>query len=161
MYRERARGYYTTGQFFCSKLLVDLLPLRAVPPALYALISYYMMGLNGASVNKLFVNMMALVLVNLASTACAHIAFPPARRLSLHAHDGVAVCPSGCYAISAGVRSAQAANLIAGLYFVFSVLFGGVLLTARNASITGVMYLSIINFAFRVRAMSLSPQLLM
>jgi hypothetical protein len=40
--------------------------------------------------------------------------------------------------------------LAASLYFVFSVLFGGVLLTARNSAITGIMYLSIINFGFQV-----------
>jgi hypothetical protein len=46
-------------------------------------------------------------------------------------------------------------------YFVFNVLFGGLVLTARNATITAIMYLSTFNFGFQVRTCtpSLHPSL--
>jgi hypothetical protein len=40
-------------------------------------------------------------------------------------------------------------------YFVFNVLFGGLVLTARNAAISAIMYLSTFNFGFQVGFLSL------
>lgn len=58
---------------------------------------------------------------------------------------------SGCYLMSAYFSSAAAANMCASLYFMFNLLFGGLLLTERNDGIAGVMYLSTFNYGFQVR----------
>ena len=58
--------------------------------------------------------------------------------------------PPACYLISAWFVSAGKANLAASLYFVFNVLFGGVLLTARTPLINAIMKLSTVNFGFQV-----------
>jgi hypothetical protein len=68
-FRERARGYYTTGAYFLSKVVVDLLPLRVVPPIIYAAISYYMIKLNETAPTKFLMFVMGLVLINVASAA--------------------------------------------------------------------------------------------
>ena len=52
--------------------------------------------------------------------------------------------------MSAFFSSVSNANLFASLYFVFNVLFGGLLLTGRNTVISTIMYLSTFNFGFQV-----------
>ena len=55
----------------------------------------------------------------------------------------------GCYVMSAYFNSSAAANMCASLYFMFNLLFGGLLLTERNHGIAGVMYLSTFNYGFQ------------
>ncbi len=40
---------YCAGAYFSAKLLFDILPLRVVPPAFFALFSYWMVGLHPSS----------------------------------------------------------------------------------------------------------------
>ena len=41
---ESASGFYRVSVYFIAKVFCDLLPLRAVPAILYALVTYWMMG---------------------------------------------------------------------------------------------------------------------
>jgi hypothetical protein len=98
-----------------------------------------------------------MVLVNCTAAAgalhwlaCAACLTP--RSGALHRDADSAVRPPAvCYLISAYFASNSKANLAASLYFVFNMLFGGLLLTGRNAVISGIMYLSTFNFGFQVR----------
>lgn len=44
--RERAAGVYGTPAYFLSVLIFDLIPLRVLPPILFTLFSYWMIGLH-------------------------------------------------------------------------------------------------------------------
>ncbi len=70
-FRERARGYYSTGPYFASKIVVDLVPLRIVPPIHFSLIVYYLIGLNDGPARQLsFIVTMVLVNVVAAAGTC-------------------------------------------------------------------------------------------
>lgn len=70
--------------------------------------------------------------------------------LSLCALQINLVATALCYLISVITTSMPQANLIASLVFVFNMLFGGLLLTARNTVITIIMYFSVFNFGWQV-----------
>ena len=69
-FRERARGFYTTGPYFASKVVVDLVPLRVVPPIIYSLIVYYLIQLNDGPVRQLSF-IVTMVLVNVVAATGA------------------------------------------------------------------------------------------
>jgi ATP-binding cassette, subfamily G (WHITE), member 2 len=48
-YRERDSGAYSTSPYFLARVLFDVLPLRAVPPLLFTLITYPAAGLHSNS----------------------------------------------------------------------------------------------------------------
>jgi len=118
-YRERAARYYTTLPYYLSKLGTDLLPLRMLPPVLFACISYWPMGLKPDYDSFLFF-IYCLILTNLVATAA-------------------------CFAISAAFNTTSQANLWASLLFIFSALFGGLFLN-NQTSVTGLTRLQWLSF---------------
>lgn len=48
-FRERDSGAYSTSPYFLARVLFDVLPLRAVPPLLFTLITYPAAGLHSNS----------------------------------------------------------------------------------------------------------------
>lgn len=48
-FRERDSGAYSTSPYFLARVLFDVLPLRAVPPLLFTLITYPAAGLHSKS----------------------------------------------------------------------------------------------------------------
>jgi hypothetical protein len=117
-------GFYTTAPYFLSKLLCDMVPLRVCPPIAFAVINYYMIDLNPDPDRVIFF-IVTLVLVNVAASSL-------------------------CFVLASVTGSVPQANLLTSLVFVFNILFGGFILTARNAAIDGIMYLSLFNWAWRV-----------
>ena len=67
--RERAAGCYSTNAYFAATLLFDFVPLRVLPPFLFGLISYPMIGLHPRCHLCLLRFTSVLVLANLASAA--------------------------------------------------------------------------------------------
>lgn len=49
LFRERDAAAYGTPAFFAAKLLCDLVPLRLVPPLLFAVLTYPLVGLHAGS----------------------------------------------------------------------------------------------------------------
>ena len=47
---ENASGYYRVSAFFLSKIFTDLIPLRFFPNAVFALITYFMIGILHMSI---------------------------------------------------------------------------------------------------------------
>lgn len=108
--RERTDQYYTTLPYVISKLVSDLLPLRIIPPMIFGSISYYMIGLQNDPFNfTTFV--VIVVLVNTDATA-------------------------SCFFISSFCSTVPQANLIAVVWFVFCMLFGGLFLNGSGGSDT-------------------------
>ncbi|KAI8826446.1 ABC-2 type transporter-domain-containing protein [Chytriomyces cf. hyalinus JEL632] len=49
--RERANGYYQPITYYMSKILFEFLPLRSIPPLIFGLICYHMIGLRSEEVS--------------------------------------------------------------------------------------------------------------
>jgi hypothetical protein len=64
----RANGYYSSFTYFSSKVLFDILPLRVVPPFVFAAIAYPLIGLVGSS-TAYWKFMLTLVLFNLTTAS--------------------------------------------------------------------------------------------
>jgi len=122
--RERDSKVYTTFPYFLSQLICDLIPLRVIPPILFGCTCYWLMGLNGIYTRFVWF-IIILVLINVVST-------------------------SACFAISSSVNSVGTANLIASLFFIFSMLFGGLFLNNNTAGDRFVWfhYLSFIHYGY-------------
>lgn len=102
--RERSSGCYDTLAYFIAVVAFDILPLRLLPPALFSILSYPMIGLRSGFV-PWCKNLLALTLHNIASAA-----------LSM--------------AIGAAIPSSVAASNMAGsLVILGSSLLGGFLLS--------------------------------
>ena len=61
---------------------------------------------------------------------------------------------SACYFISALCSTLSVATLVASFFFLFNILFGGVLLTARTAAVNALMYGSLFNYGFQMLMMN-------
>ncbi len=97
--KESCALFYSAGPFLVSKILVDIFPLRIVPPLLFGCITYWMIGLQSDPFH--FVTFLVIVvLVNVTAV-------------------------SACFAISTFSGSEAKASLLAVVFFVFCMLFGG------------------------------------
>lgn len=100
--RERAKGYYRPVSYFAAKVFFDIVPLRLIPPMIFAAIVYPMTGLVAEWPN--FFRFLAfLVLFNFAAAAI-------------------------CLLLGIIFRNGGLANLVGSLTMLFSLLFGGLLL---------------------------------
>ncbi|KAL7620149.1 FAD-dependent urate hydroxylase [Parahypoxylon ruwenzoriense] len=100
--RERANGYYSPITYFVAKVLLDIIPLRIIPPILMGAIIYPMTGLI-PDAPHFFTFMLILVLFNMAAAAI-------------------------CLFIGIVCKDSSVANLIGSLVMLFSLLFAGLLL---------------------------------
>lgn len=55
---------------------------------------------------------------------------------------------AACFFISALVKSVGLANFIASLYFIFSMLFGGLFVSSRSGSLSGLRYASFAHYGW-------------
>ncbi|SCV74104.1 BQ2448_6536 [Microbotryum intermedium] len=100
--RERANGYYTPAAYFTAKVLFDIVPLRVIPPFVFAAIIYSPVGLV-PTVGSFWRFVMVLVAFNLSASSVVLF-------LSVIIKDG-------------GV-----ASLIGSLIMLFNLLFAGLLI---------------------------------
>eukprot|EP00943_MAST-04B_sp_MAST-4B-sp1_P003347 g3347.t1 len=104
-------GYYRISTYFISSVFGEILLLRFLPPIIFAAPFYYLAHRNQVEVltfEKFAVFASILVFVSLSFTAI-------------------------CLTIGAIVRSIRAANAIAVLVMVLSLLFGGLLVNRNDA----------------------------
>ena len=110
--------------YFLSKIVCDLLPLRVLPPAIFGGITYYLLGLHDDPDRFTFF-IFAVIVINVTATMV-------------------------CYAVSTLTSSVPQSNVFASLIFVFNILFGGLLLTARTPTITFIMNFAIFAWGWQV-----------
>lgn len=118
--RERAKGCYSPISYYLTKLLFDLVPMRIIPPIVFGLLSYYMVGLRSDSVVYLFKMLWMLVGLNL-------------------------VAASVCLLIGIVFANAGVANMVASLVMLFEMLFGGLLLNSNSIPL-GMRWLTLVSF---------------
>ncbi|KAG1081059.1 hypothetical protein G6F42_023095 [Rhizopus arrhizus] len=122
--RERENGYYSPSAYFVAKVLFDIVPLRVLPPLVMGSISYYMIGLNSAL--PIFGKfLLVLVLFNLAAAGL-------------------------CLCFATAFKNLSAANLLANLVILFSMLFGGFLLNKDHIPpmLSWLQHLSFFNYGY-------------
>lgn len=122
--RERSNGYYHPLSYYAAKVLLDIVPLRVIPPVVLALLVYPLVGLNlddGAPWRFLLI----LVLFNLSAAAIMLLI--------------------GILFADVGVSS-----LLGCLINLFGILFGGLLLNRESMprGSSWLQYLSIYHFAY-------------
>lgn len=66
--REQDARAYSTTAYYTARVLFDVIPLRVVPPLLFMVISYPMVGLHAGSMRYTVAFGLTLVLGNVAST---------------------------------------------------------------------------------------------
>ncbi|XP_021340344.1 ATP-binding cassette sub-family G member 2-like isoform X2 [Mizuhopecten yessoensis] len=98
---ENVSGFYRVSAYFCSKIFCDVIPMRLIPVSIFAVITYFMIGLQ-MDVGKFFLYLLSLFLVTLSASGFA-------------------------FFFSASVRIFAVANLCIALCYVFMMVFGGLL----------------------------------
>jgi len=116
--REMDSGYYRVLPYYLSECLSDLVPLRVLPPIIFALILTPLVGLQD-SPEKLQLLIGILVLNNLVAAAM-------------------------CLMVSAGSSSIGQANYIAVLITIVSLIFGGLILS--NDSTSDLSQIKVVSF---------------
>ena len=124
--RERTAELYSTAPYFASKILCDLLPLRIFPPCIFGAIVYPLCGLHDGLFSwRCLIFMAATLLLNATAAAM-------------------------CFLVAAVSNSVGTANLSASLFFIYNIVFGGLLLTARNEAVTVLMQFSFFFHAYEI-----------
>lgn len=121
--REMDSGYYRVLPYYLSECLTDLVPLRILPPIIFALILTPMVGLQATS-EKIELLIGILILLNLVAAAM-------------------------CLMVSAGSSSIGQANYIAVLITIVSLIFGGLILSNDSTSdLSQIKVVSFIHYAY-------------
>lgn len=68
--KERGNGYYHPITYYTSRIFLDVLLLRIIPPIILGLIIYYTVGLRTDSIWFLYKFLTTLVLFNITSSLC-------------------------------------------------------------------------------------------
>uniref|UniRef100_A0A4W3JLV4 ATP-binding cassette sub-family G member 2-like n=1 Tax=Callorhinchus milii TaxID=7868 RepID=A0A4W3JLV4_CALMI len=122
---EYISGYYRIFAYFLSKLLVDLIPMRALPATVLATVTYFMIGLK-QTVSAFLTLVLTLIQVSTTATSMA-------------------------LAISTGYNVVAVANLLVTLCFIFMVILSGLLvnLVSIVSWLSWLQYLSIPRYGLR------------
>lgn len=124
--RETGSKYHRAATYFVSKSVLDMYALRIIPVSVFVCIFYWMMGLK-SEVEAFVVFWVTLVLFNM----CAGI---------------MSIC------ISISAPTVGQANLIASVWFLLMLLFGGFLVNVQTMGswYAWLRYLSIFYYSFEI-----------
>lgn len=122
--RERANGYYHPFAYYAAKVLLDVIPLRVIPPVVLGLIVYPLVGLNLEDKAPLKF-LLILVLFNLSAAAIMLLI--------------------GILFADVGVST-----LLGCLINLFGILFGGLLLNRESMPLGSgwLQFVSIYHYAY-------------
>eukprot|EP00457_Paulinella_chromatophora_P001017 gb/GEZN01001019.1/.p1 GENE.gb/GEZN01001019.1/~~gb/GEZN01001019.1/.p1 ORF type:complete len:980 (-),score=112.86 gb/GEZN01001019.1/:442-3381(-) len=122
--KEHADGYYSIFSYFMSQVLGDLICLRLFPPLVFGLVTYFMIGFQLAW-DKFLIFLGLLVLSHLTAT-------------------------SWCLFISVVSRNQSQASLIAVIFFIYCIMFQGLLVNTSNSdnNFLRVRYASFAMYAY-------------
>jgi ABC-type multidrug transport system ATPase subunit len=129
-YRERAARFYPTWPYFLSRVLSDFIPLRILPSMAYTFIVYWMVGLRNDPA-KVGIFVTVVILSNLVSTGI-------------------------CFTITGFTTNAGVANVFASLIFIFSMLYGGLLMSnsTDNSFLAYLRYVSFVHYGYEALAVN-------
>jgi ATP-binding cassette subfamily G (WHITE) protein 2 len=119
--RERLAGYYSELSYLTSKILTDVLPIRMASGLLLVSVAYWISDLN----HDYFVFIKFLIAVSLTQMVSIMI----------------------CLFFSAAFKNYSEANLVAAVFFIFSIIFGGYFVNGKSTS-TFFKYVSFLFYGF-------------
>ncbi|CAM4785821.1 unnamed protein product [Rotaria magnacalcarata] len=127
---ENASGYYHVLTYFLAKVLCDIIPLRTIPAIVFSIVSYFMMGLQRTA-EKFFMFFFFIWLTSICASTL-------------------------CFLVSATVRNFGVANLVAGLFYVLTLIFSGFLVEISSVVVflRWIQYFSI--FRYGINALSVN-----
>ncbi|XP_071951918.1 broad substrate specificity ATP-binding cassette transporter ABCG2-like isoform X2 [Antedon mediterranea] len=96
---ESANGFYRVSCYFLSKIFCDILPLRIFPTTMFAVITYWMIGLR-AEATKFFIYLLNLLMTTLSAALLA-------------------------FCVGARISTISVAMAIIPLCFILMLIFGG------------------------------------
>ena len=122
--RETGSKYYSAFSYFLAKTVLDIFALRVIPVTIFAFIFYWLMGLR-AEPETFVIFWATLVLFNV----CA---------------GTISIC------ISIATPTVGQANLIASVWFLIMLLFGGFLVNVQSMApwYAWLKYASIFFYSF-------------
>ena len=128
---ESSLGVYSTRAYFLAVVLMDIIPLRVVPPSFFAFFSYWMIGLHPDCGVCIIWYTLVLVITNVCATMM-------------------------CVAIGALTKRSMSGNLVGSSLIMFFVLFGGFLLNKDKIPIfcKWMEYTSFLHYAFELLAIN-------
>ncbi|XP_072050764.1 broad substrate specificity ATP-binding cassette transporter ABCG2-like isoform X2 [Amphiura filiformis] len=120
---ESASGFYRVSAYFFAKITADLFPLRFIPTAVFAVISYWMIGFKPDAIS-FFIYLLNLLTTTFAACGLAFI-------------------------IGASTRVIGLANLFIAMCYVFMMIFGGLLVNIASLPewLQYVQYISIVRYS--------------
>eukprot|EP00475_Leptophrys_vorax_P020517 TRINITY_DN2808_c0_g1_i4.p1 TRINITY_DN2808_c0_g1~~TRINITY_DN2808_c0_g1_i4.p1 ORF type:complete len:313 (-),score=82.11 TRINITY_DN2808_c0_g1_i4:15-953(-) len=119
--RERLAGYYSEFSYLSSKILVDVIPIRLASGLMLGTICFWISGLN----HTYFVFVKFLIALSMTQMASIMI----------------------CLFFSSAFKNFSEANLVAAVFFIFSIVFGGYFVNGKSAS-TFFKYISFLFYGF-------------
>ncbi|CAF2896306.1 unnamed protein product [Rotaria sp. Silwood2] len=119
---ENVSGYYHVLTYFLSKIICDIIPLRTIPAIAFSIIVYFMMGFQ-RTVEKFFIFFFCIWLTSICASSL-------------------------CFLVSATVRNFGVANLVAALFCVLTLVFGGFLVEISSvlSFLQWIQYFSIFRY---------------
>ncbi|CAF3296178.1 unnamed protein product [Rotaria socialis] len=127
---ENVSGYYHVLTYFLAKVLCDIIPLRTIPAIAFSIVSYFMMGFQQTE-EKFFIFFFFIWLASICASTV-------------------------CFLVSASVRNFGVANLVAGLFYVVTLIFSGFLVEISSVVVfvRWIQYFSI--FRYGINALSIN-----
>jgi len=121
--KELAAGYYTSDVYFWAQVLADLISLRILPPLIFGLICYFMIGLQ-PDWNVFLLFLFVLVLIHV-------------------------VAATWCILVSTATSTIAQAEISAVILLVFAMVFGGNFLNnTTDNPLLKLRYLSFVQYAY-------------
>eukprot|EP01006_Ploeotia_vitrea_P022963 TRINITY_DN55409_c0_g1_i2.p1 TRINITY_DN55409_c0_g1~~TRINITY_DN55409_c0_g1_i2.p1 ORF type:complete len:635 (+),score=62.75 TRINITY_DN55409_c0_g1_i2:77-1981(+) len=103
---ERSSSYYRVFSYLVAKIFMDVVPLRIIPTGMFVIVVYYMVGFRNTIYNFLaFIT--GLILTSLSSASI-------------------------CFMVSSGVSVFAIGNLLVSLFYVFFMVFGGLMINISS-----------------------------
>uniref|UniRef100_A0A3Q3IRU0 Uncharacterized protein n=1 Tax=Monopterus albus TaxID=43700 RepID=A0A3Q3IRU0_MONAL len=123
---EYISGYYRLSVYFLSKILSDIITLRTIPPLIFSVVAYFMIGLKPTAA-AFFLFMFTVILTAYTATSLA-------------------------LAISADQTVVAIANIFITISYVFMMMFAGLLVTLPSivSWLAWLKYLSIQRYGLSV-----------
>jgi ATP-binding cassette subfamily G (WHITE) protein 2 len=119
--RERLAGYYSEVSYLSSKVVADIVPIRLASGLLLATICYWISGLN----HDYYVFVKFLIALGMTQLTSIFI----------------------CLFFSSAFKNFSEANLVAAVFFIFSIVFGGYFVNGKSGS-TFFKYISFLFYGF-------------
>ncbi|XP_072039148.1 broad substrate specificity ATP-binding cassette transporter ABCG2-like [Amphiura filiformis] len=123
---EATSGFYRVSSYYLSKLLADLLPQRGIPTILFAVITYYMLGLK-PDISSFFIYLFDLLVCTYSSVAMMFV-------------------------IGASCRKFSNVQLFIGLDLILQCLFAGFLINIQSLPswLAWLEYLSMARYSYKI-----------